>query len=325
MTQGLTEENSRTNTTKRRAVRSSSHAKPQKERTTNAEAKEEPAVVKGEPPVPSKTKKGASPPPTNQQTGSPAGVLPEERVTRQFGLVPIPRCPRCLTLGTELRGENDQKVFWCPACQKRLEDAPPGLPKDFFSRFAQVVNVMVRRGLMMPYKGFRADSLQAVKRFHDRIKNDPKVDEVVQAAGLHNRLRRCAAQYAYIILQEYHRRKRGVTEIARVLKDHLKADYTWQELLDPSFPSRALVEECRGQLFAHLGSAVPLETTFLTNLVRHVRNLLWRMVVDQASDVGQSQEFPVPQDITQVDVLVQHLQATLPDQAASFLPDSHLC
>ncbi|MFX0064655.1 MAG: zinc ribbon domain-containing protein [Candidatus Hermodarchaeota archaeon] len=199
-----------------------------------------------------------------------------ETITRQFGITPVPHCPKCKKMGQKDQGEG-KKVYACPSCQKILEKGPKTIPNDIFARFKKVVNAMIRRGRDMPIKYFRRKGPAATKTFYNRIINDPQVKKITKQAKLHNRLQRCAAQYAHYSIQEYKRRQLMVRELAILVEAILTSKEGLAELTDPDFPSYKIVKDCQGHLRAfneHSTLEIPTESIYIQNMLRHVRNIL---------------------------------------------------
>ena len=129
-----------------------------------------------------------------------------ETITRQFGITPARTCPQCRSLGEQI-SEKGKRAWRCPRCQQVITPRPPCLPQDSFIRFQKLVNVLIKRGRDLPLKYFRETGTTAPKTFYNRIRTDPQVQKIAKQARLHNRLQRCAAQYAYFSIQEYKRRQ----------------------------------------------------------------------------------------------------------------------
>lgn len=240
-------------------------------------------------------------------------------VTRQFGLTPLPRCPTCNALGLIRKRAQDKPELICPVCQLPLSNDPSLLPTDLFQNFAKLVNVLIRRGLHRPSQWFRQESLTAVKRFHDQLKTDPQVDKVFKEGKLHNRLRRCAAQYAYFSIREYKQRKAVIQVLGQVLVKQLTTDQQECLLTNPKFPTKDLVRTSRQALFRALGDSVPLDSVYLGNMLRHARNLVYQMLLAQDAPLRRLKESTVPEEPLQIrDVLAQWLWEDFPALAKSF-------
>lgn len=239
-------------------------------------------------------------------------------VTRQFGLTPLRRCSTCNALGI-IREKKKAKEMICPVCQQAITDSPPLLAPDLFQKFANLVNIMIRRGLHLSSKWFQKGTLTAVKRFHDHIKQDSQVHKVFKAVKLHNSLQRCAAQYAYFSIREYKQRRAIIQVLADVVAKELPTGQGIGMLTNPKFPMDAFVVTCRRALLQAFGTTIPLTKVYLVNMLRYVRNLLYQMLLVQDAPLKQVKESTVPEDQLQTrDVLAQWLWGQLPALAEKF-------
>lgn len=253
----------------------------------------------------------------------------EETITRQFGLTPRPYCPYCKTLGQKTH-ENGKQGVQCPSCYQ-LVDGEPRIPSDVFSRVQKVVNGMIRRGRHLPLKYLSDTGVTAPKKFYNRIIKDPQVKKLTKQSKLHNRVHRCAAQYAYFSLQEYGRRQVMVRELMTVLKAHLASSTGLAELGDPTFPSYSLLKEGQRRLRRINEQRPPLElltdSVSIRNMLRHLRNLLQKDLQARSADPNTLADFQGQSDpVWELTRLMEDLKGQLPELAKQFLRrlSSHL-
>ena len=167
-----------------------------------------------------------------------------------------------------------------------LLPTPPGdsiTPVDF-SRFEKAVNRMIQAGVMLENVLFAEDSLKAVKVFYDRVRTIPEVLATFVTLGFNDRTRRCAAQPAYFAVREF--KQRG--EIINILAEILLQGTNTHLLLEPRYPSSALLAQAAPALTKAGFGNVVASREFLKNLLRHVRNLLLTRLKTQMSPVIQT-------------------------------------
>lgn len=153
-----------------------------------------------------------------------------------------------------------------------IRPTPPGnsiTPVDF-SKFETAVNRMIRAGVMLENALFAEDSLKAVKIFYDRVRTIPEVLATLVTLGFNDRIRRCAAQPAYFAVREF--KQRG--EILSYLAELLLHPSNTPLLLQPRYPSNALLTQAVSALTQAGFEQVATSREYVKNLLRHVRNLL---------------------------------------------------
>ncbi|MFX1534937.1 MAG: zinc ribbon domain-containing protein [Promethearchaeota archaeon] len=248
-----------------------------------------------------------------------------EVITRTFGLVLTKRCPQCGQVAKRIKntGEsNGNKKDLCPQCQEELIRGPePSMLPEVFVQFAKAVNVLIRRGIMRPKGLFTNDSLQAVKTFYDVLSNDSVVKQVFAKLGLQSRVQRCAAQYAYFAIREYKQRVQNIQTLVPVLAKELRQKGLYS-IQGDNFPSKTLLKACWKRLRQHKDSKDNISRYELINLLRHTRNLLYRIIKTRLEDEEEDvvQKLTISED--QVKGLTQGLekihQETTKDWAKSF-------
>jgi hypothetical protein len=245
-----------------------------------------------------------------------------ETITRQFGMTPTRTCPRCKSLGKQV-SENGKKTWRCLKCQQVVTARAPGLPQESFSRFQKLVNVLIKRGRDLPLKYFRETGTNAPKTFYNRIRTDPQVQKIANQARLHNRLQRCAAQYAYFSIQEYKRRNLTIRELTTYVKGMLASAEGLSALGDEEFPSYRVTKDCQEQIRAYNNRKIfelPDESMYLQNMLRHVRNLLQKHLKTRSPDQDTLAEQQVQSDpVLDPSRLVEGLKNKLPELTTTFL------
>ncbi|MFX0091608.1 MAG: zinc ribbon domain-containing protein [Candidatus Hodarchaeota archaeon] len=217
-----------------------------------------------------------------------------EVITRTFGLVLTERCPQCgqLTKRRQITGSGEgKKKDFCPQCQEDLiRGSEPSMLPEVFGKFAKAVNVLIRRGIMRSKRLFTNDSLQAVKRFYDVLSNDQVVKQLFGNLVLQSRVQRCAAQYAYFAIREYKQRQQDIQMLVPVLAKELRQKGLCS-IQGDSFPSNSLLKICWQRLRQDKDSTDDISWYELINLLRHIRNLLYRIIKtrleEQEGDVVQ--------------------------------------
>lgn len=249
-----------------------------------------------------------------------------EVITRTFGLVLTERCPQCGQVAKRIKtteeGEKNKKDI-CPQCQEDLINGPkPTILPEVFVQFAQAVNVLIRRGIMRPKELFAKDSLQAVKRFYDVLSHDQVVKQVFTKLGLQSRVQRCGAQYAYFAIREYKQRVQDIQTLVPVLAKALRQNGL-DSLQGDTFLSKSLLKACWQRLRQNKDRKDDISRYELINLLRHIRNLLYRIIKtrleDQEADVVQKLTFSEDQVMRLTHELEKVQQETTKGWAKSFV------
>ncbi|MFX1536466.1 MAG: zinc ribbon domain-containing protein [Promethearchaeota archaeon] len=249
-----------------------------------------------------------------------------EIITRTFGLVLTERCPQCGQVAKRIKITEEKagkKKDICPQCKKDLIFGPePTILSEVFVQFAQAVNVLIRRGIIRPKGIFVKDSLQAVKRFYDVLSNDQIVKQVFTKLELQSRVQRCAALYAYFAIREYKQRVQDIQTLVPVLAKELRQKGLGS-IQGDEFPSRSLLKACWQRIRRDKDRKNELSRHELINLLRHIRNLLCRIIKtrleDQEADVVQKLTFSEDQVDNLRNELEKIHQETTQDWAKSFV------
>jgi len=213
-------------------------------------------------------------------------------LTRKFGLTPVVRCPTCHTECQKIK-EKERKGkhprYYCKTCKHEVTTPEKAsLPPDFFQKVAKATNILIQIGITLPSELFERESLMAMKRFYNVAKNENSVQTLFKQVKIHNRLQRCASQYAYYAVREYHRRTQIIRLFAQDLATKLQTSSDLALFSRSQFPSRELVQEGRTLLAQHLPEYRGLSTAFLQNQWRHVRNLLMQIMRKQNKQENSS-------------------------------------
>ena len=153
---------------------------------------------------------------------------------------------------------------------------PPGdlrLPfQHLFWQFITVVNVMVKGGLPMDADKFESNGLVAAKRFYmDVVKLQP-VKDAIDSVDLKERACRCAAQFAYFMIQGHKNRSLIISAMAGLLL----AEKDVYCLFNKSFPSSSLLEDVKANLGAAGAGTEINSRVFIKNCFWQLRNILWQ-------------------------------------------------
>jgi hypothetical protein len=252
----------------------------------------------------------------------PSKAETNETITRQFGMTPARTCSQCKCIGKQV-SENGKRTWRCPKCQQVVTARPPGLPQDSFIHFQKLVNVLIKRGRDLPLKYFRGTGTTAPKTFYNRIRTDPQVQKIANQVRLHNRLQRCAAQYAYFSIQEYKRRQLTIRELTTYVKGMLTSVEGLEALADEDFPSYRVTKDCQEQIRTFNKRKIfelPDESIYLQNMLRHVRNLLQKHLKTRSPDQDTLAEQQVQGDPVLDPIrLVEGLRDALPELTTTFL------
>ncbi|MFX1296173.1 MAG: hypothetical protein ACFFD2_15150, partial [Promethearchaeota archaeon] len=143
---------------------------------------------------------------------------------------------------------------------------------------------MIRAGVMLENDLFMENSLKAVKTFYDQVRTIPEVLATFVTLGFNDRTRRCAAQPAYFAVREFKQRGEIITLLAGILLQGTNAYL----LLEPHYPSSALLAQAGPALTEAGFGTVAASREFLKNLLRHVRNLLLTRLKNQTSTAIQT-------------------------------------
>ncbi|MFX0064453.1 MAG: zinc ribbon domain-containing protein [Candidatus Hermodarchaeota archaeon] len=211
--------------------------------------------------------------------------MPKQKpITRTFGLELAHRCPQCDKLAQKVRkatGSIRKRQEVCPACQTDLEKGLAINPMpEVFNQFARAVNILIKQGIHTPNHLFTLDSLKAAKYFYNSLSKDNKVKQVFNQLDLHNRVRRCAAQYAYFAIWEYKRRVKDIQLLCPIIAKEIRHKGL-TSLQGEEYPTRALVKACWIQLRQEYGYKDQMSRYELTNRLRHIRNLLANVLKEQ--------------------------------------------
>ncbi|MFX0064930.1 MAG: zinc ribbon domain-containing protein [Candidatus Hermodarchaeota archaeon] len=175
---------------------------------------------------------------------------------------------------------------------------------------------------MRPKGLFARDSLQAVKSFYDVLSNDPVVKQVFANLGLQSRIQRCAAQYAYFAIREYKQRVQDIQTLVPVLAKELRQKGL-SSIQGDTFPSKSLLKACWQRLRQDKDRRDDISRYELINLLRHIRNLLYRVIKtrleDQEGDVVQKLTISEEQVKSLTPELEKVHQETTQDWAKAFV------
>ncbi|MFX0090598.1 MAG: zinc ribbon domain-containing protein [Candidatus Hodarchaeota archaeon] len=211
--------------------------------------------------------------------------MPKQKpITRIFGLEQAHRCPQCGKLGQKVRksaGNSTKRREVCPDCQIELiKDLAINSLPEVFKQFNRAVNVLIKQGIQRPNHFFALDSLKAVKYFYNSLSKDKKVKKVFDQLDLHNRIRRCAAQYAYFAIREYKRRVKDIKLLSPIIAKEIRQKGL-KSIQGEEYPNRALMKACWVKLRQEYGPKDQMSRYELTNLLRHIRNLLGNVLYEQ--------------------------------------------
>jgi len=161
-----------------------------------------------------------------------------------------------------------------------LENEMPDLVPAFIE-FEKTVNFLIRQGVNLDAGTFESDGILASKRFYNKIRKTSAVVQFTSKLVLRERAWRCAAEYAYFSIREFKRRCRLLSVIAGVLGD--QGDLSI--FSGRKFPSRKLLATCREKARASGVEKASLSREFLSNMIRHARNLLKGMLVQKMNTI----------------------------------------
>ncbi|MFX0062123.1 MAG: hypothetical protein ACFFC7_08030, partial [Candidatus Hermodarchaeota archaeon] len=222
-------------------------------------------------------------------------------ITRTFGLEQAQRCPQCGRLGQKVRkaaGSGQKRQEVCPDCQTELKkDLAINTMPEVFKQFARAVNILIKQGIHRPNHLFTLDSLKAVKYFYNSLSKDKKVRKIFNQLDLHNRVRRCAAQYAYFAIREYKWRVKDITLLCPIIAKEIRQKGL-KSIQGEEYPDRVLLKACWIKLRQEYGHKDQMSRYDLTNLLRHIRNLISVVLKEQLkNEEGEVvQALTVPED-----------------------------
>lgn len=153
--------------------------------------------------------------------------------------------------------------------------------QHLFGQFGTVVNAMVKGGLTLDPGVFTSNGLQAAKRFYDKVKNLPGVDATIKSVDIKERACRCAAQFAYFMLQGQENR----ALILSTLADELLSSGDVVSLFSTTYPSKPLLDRARGRLERTAAGKESRSRVFMTNCAWQLRNVLWKLVLESSDGV----------------------------------------
>lgn len=153
--------------------------------------------------------------------------------------------------------------------------------QHLFGQFGTVVNAMVKGGLTLDPGVFTSNGLQAAKRFYDEVKNLPAVDATIKSVDIKERACRCAAQFAYFMLQGHENR----ALILSTLADELLSDGDVASLFSTTYPSKPLLDHARDRLQRTAAGKESRSRVFMTNCAWQLRNVLRKLVLASSDGV----------------------------------------
>ena len=170
-----------------------------------------------------------------------------------------------------------------PACASRLPF------QHLFGQFGTVVNAMVKDGLSLNPGVFTSNGLQAAKRFYDKVVKLPGAKVATNSVDLKERACRCAAQFAYFMLQGHGNR----ALILSTLAGELLSGGDLSCFFSTSYPSKPLLEGARERLRRTAAGKESRSIVFMTNCAWQLRSILWKLVL-ASRDCGIEELFPDP-------------------------------
>jgi hypothetical protein len=184
------------------------------------------------------------------------------------------------------------------------------------------VNILIKQGIHQPDRLFGSDSLKAVKYFYNALSKDKQVERVFNQLEIHNRVRRCAAQYAYFALRDYKKRVKAIQLLCPIIAKEI-CQKGLESLQGEQYPSRSLLKACWITFQQEYGHRDQLSRYELVNLLRHLRNILARVFRERLQDDDQEvlQAFDASQaiDNSQLPELDRRAQESSEQWAADFV------
>ncbi|MFX0094028.1 MAG: hypothetical protein ACFFBD_19980, partial [Candidatus Hodarchaeota archaeon] len=201
----------------------------------------------------------------------------QEPITRTFGLEKAQRCPQCGKLAKKVlttTGDMRKRQEMCPKCQTEIEkELTINTMPEVFRQFAKAVNILIKQGIHKPNNLFILDSLKAVKNFYDVMSKDKKVKQTFKQFDMQNRIKRCAAQYAYFAICEYKRRAKDIQLLCPIVAKEIRQKGL-ASIQGEQYPKRPLVKACWITLRQEYGHKNQMSRYELTNRLRHIRNII---------------------------------------------------